>query len=112
MRKHLYESKRSKKDGSLWLSLLMFALMIAFFLFAVMFIDQRQRENETEELSEAIRHALVTCYAVEGRYPRNLSYLTENYGVMIDHKRYLVRYDAFAENLMPDVGVSVRKGAG
>lgn len=111
MPRHLYESKRTWKDGSLWLSLLMFAAIIAFFLYAVLAIDRTQHENETAELGNAIRRALVTCYAVEGRYPAELSYLKDNYGVVIDEKRYSVRYDAFAENLLPDVGVTVRKGA-
>ena len=47
----------------------------------------------------------MACYAAEGRYPPDLEYLKEHYGIQVDEGRYTVRYDAFAENLMPDITV-------
>ena len=47
----------------------------------------------------------MACYAEQGVYPPDLDYLTEHYGVQIDDARFTVRYDAFAENLMPDITV-------
>ena len=57
------------------------------------------------ELEEAVRRGCVACYAAEGRYPPDLEYLKEHYGIQVDEGRYTVRYDAFAENLMPDITV-------
>ena len=31
--------------------------------------------------------------------------MKEHYGIQIDEERYLVRYEIFAENLMPDITV-------
>lgn len=47
----------------------------------------------------------MACYAAEGIYPPNLDYLREHYGIQIDETRYMVVYDVFASNLMPDITV-------
>ena len=54
---------------------------------------------------DALRRASVACYAAEGIYPPNLDYLREHYGIQIDETRYMVVYDVFASNLMPDITV-------
>ena len=51
----------------------------------------------------AIRRAVVHCYAVEGRYPPNIGYVEERYGVIVDHEKYLIHYQPIASNLMPDI---------
>ncbi|MPN50419.1 hypothetical protein SDC9_198045 [bioreactor metagenome] len=55
---------------------------------------------------KAIHRALVQCYAIEGAYPPGVDYLEENYGVQIDHDRYFVYYEAYGQNMMPDVVVA------
>ena len=55
------------------------------------------------------RRAAILFYAVEGRYPPSLSYMTENYGVTINEERYIVRYERFADNVMPQVTVLARE---
>ena len=47
----------------------------------------------------------LQCYAVEGRYPESLDRLEREYGVQINHDRYIVTYDVFATNQLPDVQV-------
>ena len=65
-------------------------------------------DQELALLVEQVRRAAVACYASEGRYPQSLSYLEEEYGLRYDKERFIVRYDAFASNIMPDIGVYVR----
>ncbi len=55
--------------------------------------------------SRAVTRAAVQCYATEGRYPASIDYLVERYGLSVDRARYIVHYDRFAENLMPDIRV-------
>ena len=50
------------------------------------------------------------CYALEGSYPDEVSYLEQNYGVVIDHAKYNVFYQSLGSNLKPEVAV-YRKGA-
>ena len=70
--------------------------------------DERMLTEELALLEEQVRRAAVSCYASEGRYPQELAYLVEHYGLMVDETRYNVMYDAFASNIMPDIAVSVR----
>lgn len=64
----------------------------------------RDREAR-RQLEESLRRSAVACYAAEGIYPPDLSYLEEHYGVQIDTDRFTVYYDAIGENLMPDITV-------
>ena len=68
-------------------------------------MDSRQGETETELVRDAVKNAALTCYAVEGVFPQDLSYLREHYGLLYDEDRYIVTFDAFAENLLPSVRV-------
>ena len=107
---HLYERPRGQNRGLVF-AVAVFVLIVAFFLFAMVSTQQRNDARETELVQAAIRRGIVTCYAVEGRYPSSLSYLYENYGVFVDESRYAVFYDVFASNVMPSVQVT-RVGGG
>ncbi|WP_195267985.1 hypothetical protein [Eubacterium sp. 1001713B170207_170306_E7] len=58
-----------------------------------------------QTLETALENSAVLCYSLEGFYPPSLDYLTENYGVVVDQEHYIVHYDAFASNMMPDIRV-------
>lgn len=68
-------------------------------------LESGRAEEDMRQLEEAVRRGCVACDAAEGRYPPDLEYLKEHYGIQVDEGRYTVRYDAFAENLMPDITV-------
>lgn len=77
-------------------------------IFALLFqhTDTLSKSLETQSqqaAQTAISRALMTCYAVEGCYPSSTDYLEQNYGLYIDHKKYLVDYRIFSTNLMPEV---------
>ena len=38
----------------------------------------------------------------------SLEYLEDHYGLVYDHEKYIIRYDAFAVNQLPDVAVLAR----
>jgi len=62
--------------------------------------------TSTEQLNEArqtISKAVVLCYSIEGVFPPDIDYLKDNYGLVIDEGKYIVHYDAFASNLMPEI---------
>jgi len=62
-------------------------------------------EAQRVQLEESIRRAAVACYATEGRYPANMAYLEEHYGLRPDYGRYAVFYEVHGENLMPEITV-------
>ena len=87
----------------------------AVLILAVSLLDQTGTRVQAEQLStlrSALRRASVTCYALEGRYPPTLAYLTENYGVMVDADKFIVQYSAFAQNIMPIIEVKPIGGEG
>lgn len=74
-------------------------------------ISKAQGSAETELVRNAVKNAALTCYAVEGAYPDSVEYLREHYRLAYDEDRYLITYDAFASNMIPDIYVTER-GAG
>lgn len=79
--------------------------VLLLFLAALGNLDSGRSEEGKAHLEQALRRACVSCYAVEGIYPPDLDYLKEHYGIQVDDSKYAVIYDAFAENLMPDITV-------
>lgn len=58
-----------------------------------------------QTLETALENSAVLCYSLEGFYPPSLDYLADNYGVVVDQEHYIVHYDVFASNMMPDIRV-------
>ena len=54
-------------------------------------------------------HLSGAHFPAEGCYPPDVAYMQQYYGVQIDESRYLVHYRVFAENLMPEITVTVKK---
>ena len=83
-------------------------IFLAVILAAWMALSNTQERSGTEQskfLKDALRRASVTCYAIEGRYPPSLDYIVDNYGVVINNDKFIVKYSAFAENLPPTIRV-------
>ena len=99
------EQGKGAGRGRDMLAIAVFVLFLAAVAAAVGFVTGRGSAKETQIVRDAVRQAAMTCYAVEGSYPDSVTYLRENYGLAYDESRYLVIYDAFASNLMPDIRV-------
>ena len=84
-------------------------VILLFFMTALNNLKKGNGEEGKKQLEQALQRCAVTCYATEGIYPPNVDYMKEHYGIQIDESRYLVRYEVFAENLMPDFTVLERK---
>lgn len=90
------------------LSVFLFAAIVAVISFGMTNMQQRSSAQQTRLLKDALRRASVSCYAVEGRYPPTLEYIKDNYGVVVNDDKFIVRYVAFAENIMPTIRVLER----
>lgn len=87
------------------LSLVGFLALMIGCLFLVQQVNNSGQDKQIEILEEAIHKAVVQCYALEGMYPPDLAYVEEHYGIAINHDNYIVHYDLFASNIMPDVKI-------
>ena len=85
-----------------------FAALTLMCVFLVNRISAAQRTEEIRLVREAVKNAALTCYAVEGAYPLSVEYLRDHYGLAFDGEKYIVVYDAFASNLMPEIRVLER----
>lgn len=84
-----------------------FALLLA--ALALVFCLDRLKEGQSaqgrQRLEDSVRRTAVTCYAAEGFYPPSVDYMEENWGLQYEKDRYVVRYEVFASNLMPQITV-------
>ena len=96
-----------RKMNLSFVSILVSVLIIAVVVCVVFFsIDQEGYEDKrTEQVKEIVVSSVAQCYALEGRYPDDLAYLQENYGLQLDADRYIYHYEKFASNILPDVQV-------
>lgn len=101
--------KKKKKNllGHLLSAAAGIALLLWFF-FSLQALDRGALEEGREQLETALRRSAVACYAAEGVYPPTLDYLKDHYGVQVDEAQYIVFYEIFASNLMPDITVLER----
>ena len=66
-------------------------------------------EEGAAAIREAVRRSALQCYVVEGVYPPDLRYLQDNYGLQVNTRDFYITYNAFSENLPPEVTVSGHK---
>ena len=71
-------------------------------------MSSRASAEQANTLEEAIRRAAISCYAIEGRYPESLSYIRDNYNVIINEDDFTINYEVFASNIMPSIEVKTR----
>ena len=90
------------------IKLLAIVAVLAAAILLVNRIATAQDSAETDIVRDAVKNAALTCYAVEGAYPDSVEYLREHYHLAYDDDRYLITYDAFASNMIPDIWVTER----
>lgn len=89
-------------------SVVLFLLIAGVVLGSIPSVIENTRVERLRMAEETLRRAVVTCYALEGRYPPNVDYLKQYYGVQLNEKNYIVHYEIFAENIMPEITILER----
>ena len=87
------------------LSGLLFLAVTAVFYLGLNSASGSTSAQEAANLRGAVLRGAVQCYALEGFYPEDISYLEERYNVSYDREKYVVSYEVIGSNLMPDVTV-------
>lgn len=96
--------RRGLSHGLLW-TLLLIALVILVALLGMARLRQQVSSSQLSFLEGAIRRSAVQCYALEGRYPENLAYLEQHYGLTLDRAHYVFHYEHLGGNLLPQIAV-------
>jgi hypothetical protein len=97
----------NKKDVA---AILIFIALILAFVLLINNITNKNDGRELQIVRDAVKNAALTCYAVEGMYPEDLTYLREHYNLSYNEERYHVFYEPIASNLMPSIKVAERGG--
>jgi len=105
MRRNIYRKGIWDYVRNALVPILFTALMMGMIVFGLQQTEESSRAEGTRILEESIRRAVVLAYAVEGRYPQSVEYIEEHYGIIIDRTKYVVHYNIFASNLIPDIAV-------
>lgn len=88
----------------LFMPILMLAA-VGILLVSVGNVSEKQQAENLKQIQDSIHKAVLNCYAIEGSYPATLDYVEQRYGLQIDHDRYDVFYEVFAQNIMPEITV-------
>lgn len=105
--KGLYSKKKSRLPEYILFGVLG-AGLICLLVFGALYVDRISTRQNLELTRQAVRRAAVQCYANEGIYPPDLTYLQENYGLTVNTDKFYVEYDGFASNIMPTIEVYER----
>lgn len=105
MRKNIYKKGTLGFLRGAVVPLLFTVAVVGMIVYGLQKTEESSRSEGLRILEDSIRRAVVTCYAVEGRYPDSIDYIEKNYGIFIDRSKYVVHYSIFASNLLPDITV-------
>ncbi len=98
-----------KQQNSFWkgmvVPILLFLFLLIFLWIGVGNISSASDKESMKIRQDAVLRATVQCYAIEGMYPPDIQYLVDNYGVVYDQDRFIVHYEVFASNILPDITV-------
>lgn len=105
--------KSLKKNERKWwrplfIPTLVFALLMWLLAAGAGHFQKVNAEQGLALTEQAVRKAVLQCYAIEGMYPSELEYLIDHYNLKIDTEKYRVSYDCFASNIMPEIYVFER----
>lgn len=94
-----------KRKRSIPAAALLMAAALVCFTMALSQLEQDRHQEGKRQLEQALRRTAAACYATEGFYPPDVAYMRDHYGLRYDESEYVVRYEIFASNLMPDITV-------
>jgi len=97
---------RTKNRGPL-ITIAVFVAIVLVFLLVLHSVSDKTEQQQATFLEETVHRAVITCFAIEGRYPPSLDYLADNYGIraVLDNDKFIISYNAFASNIYPDIAV-------
>lgn len=99
-----------QKKLTVVLPVLFAAAILVIVYLAISNVGDATYEKQQESLESALSRSITQCYAVEGFYPPDIAYLEEHYGLTYDKDAFLVDYEYWGGNLLPEVTVIRKTG--
>ena len=108
--------KRNYRNRGAWLPVILgVALFAVIAVWMISGVNEAARVSDSEGIKmaeDAIRRAAVSTYALDGAYPATYEDLKAQSGLQVDEDKYIIFYDIFASNIMPDITVVERRAEG
>lgn len=103
-----FQAKKEKRHISGILSTLLICLVLIFSWKGLDSLQTSTSAEQTQILEDALMRSITACYALEGAYPPDITYLVEHYGLVYDEEQYFIDYQYIGSNLRPDVTILKR----
>lgn len=110
-----FEQNRAKSFSRKLMFLLpigAFILLFALFLQGINAVNDTTLSKQKESLETALSRSISQCYAVEGVYPPSLDYIINHYGLLYNEDIFLINYEYYGSNLLPEVTVLRKQNQG
>lgn len=103
----MYSDKKKSRVPEIVAIAIVVILALLVILWACKVPTKTIKDDAGAAVKSAVQRSALQCYVVEGVYPPDLKYLEDNYGLQVNTEDFYITYDAFSENLPPQVTVSV-----
>ncbi len=100
--------KKILSRKSIIINIALSAIIIFVAYWGLTSLNGKSDELQLKTLEDAITRSCTHSYATNGAYPSSLDELVERYGLQLNSEKYIVHYEAFAPNIMPDIEVFSR----
>jgi hypothetical protein len=102
---HLYKNNRISPYRGIFITIIIF--VVFYYILGSNFLNASSdiENNNVVILKDAIDKAVSTCYAIEGTYPEDITYLEKHYGIVVDREKFIVEYSVIGANIKPSVFV-------
>ena len=81
-------------------NMLKIILLIVIIMVSIYAFNSTSTYSSNEDLkrvSDTINQLSLKCYSIEGKYPKDIEYLKENYGLLLNDEDYQVIYEKTLE---------------
>lgn len=89
--------------------ILTFLILLFLFMGGIRSVADTSNDKQKESLENALNRGISQCYALEGKYPPSLDYISRHYGLMYDEDKFVIDYNYYGDNLLPEFTVLWRQ---
>ena len=105
MKKMYFGAKKTRSPvWKLMLPVLLFLAVVMLVMAGIQNISGAAEEERLSIMKQAVVRSVVQCYAIEGRYPEDIAYLEEHYGLVLDREMCIRDRGAFGPVYAPAFG--------
>ncbi len=104
---------QSGKKNTVTLLIISAVILLTVFIALVTIItgfSESASEKELETVKNNLVRTAISCYALEGAFPKDIDYLAENYGFSLNRDKYVYCYEYQGANLIPNIKVFSLEG--